>query len=83
MVPTPPRIPTPSRARGHSLARDRDGHPDEITDELAYVRPADADERDPSRRARRASQEAVAYLSARRRRLRQRLHAEEEGGSLS
>jgi hypothetical protein len=61
----------------HTVPRfEREERPDEITDELAYVRPADAAERDPSRRARRASEEAVAYLSARRRRLRRRLRSE-------
>jgi hypothetical protein len=53
-----------------------DERPDEVTDELAYVRPAEVDDRDPSSRARRASREAVAYLSARRRRLRQELRTQ-------
>jgi hypothetical protein len=58
-------------------ALETDERADEVTDELAYVRPADAADRDPSRRARRASREAVAYLSARRRRLRQELRTED------
>jgi hypothetical protein len=70
-------VPTPAHPAVAAVSRDTfDGaheHPDEVTDELAYVRPADAAERDPSRRARRASREAAAYLSARRRRLRHRL----------
>jgi hypothetical protein len=70
-------VPTPPQPVSQAVARyERDEHPDEVTNELAYVRPADAAERDPSRRARRASEEAVAYLSARRRRLRHRLRTE-------
>jgi hypothetical protein len=70
-------VPTPPQPVIDAVPRvGREEHPDEVTDELAYVRPADAAERDPSRRARRASEEAVAYLSARRRRLKRRLHSE-------
>jgi hypothetical protein len=74
VVPTPPKPATGTVIRD-LRAQDQE-HPDEVTDELAYVRPADAAERDPSRRARRASREAAAYLSARRRRLRHRLRTE-------
>jgi hypothetical protein len=74
VVPTPPRPAT--RTVSRDAFPDAHEHPDEVTDELAYVRPADAVERDPSRRARRASKEAAAYLSARRRRLRHRLETE-------
>jgi hypothetical protein len=70
-------VPTPPQPVIHAVPRfAHEEHPDEVTDELAYVRPADAAERDPSRRARRASEEAVAYLSARRRRLKHRLRSQ-------
>jgi hypothetical protein len=67
-------VPTPLQPLIHSF--DGDEHPDEVTNELAYVRPADAADRDPSRRARRASKEAVAYLSARLRRLKHQLRSD-------
>lgn len=76
MVPTslPPVVGAlGSDERSHERSDER---PDEITDELAYVRAADAADHDPARRARRASREAAAYLSARRRRLRQQLRAD-------